>query len=396
MMHNLTCAFLCATLCTTAAFAQVTEENATATQSSTEATGTTPAAWVYVSSTPAGSSVSQIEAFVAAPNGKLTPMADSPFKENVSNMAVNGKYLFGTAGNGNSIDAYWMEGNGALTYSATTNTALPGDCNPLGPLFLDHTGATLYDMEFRGDDCLNNTFVSFTVNKPSGKVKNIGNSTASDWLSLPASFIGNNVFAYSASCLGDMYWGIYGFKRGSSGLLTEISLTAAPPKPPTGYFYCPSQAAADPANHVAISMQPVNQLTFDPDKPPQLASYTADSKGNLSTTSTSANMPPTAVVDVTDLGMSPSGLLLAVSGSGGLQVFHFNGPKPITHDTGLLTTAEVDQLFWDNQNHLYAIGRTSNKLWVFTVTPTSYVQAPGSPYTINAPIAIIVQPMPRY
>ncbi len=86
----------------------------------------------------------------------------------------------------------------------------------------------------------------------------------------------------------------------------------------------------------------------------------------------------------------------AVGGSGGLQIFHFNGASPITHYTGLLTTSEADHSFWDNQNHLYAAGHMSNKLRVFTVTPTSYIQAPGSPYTINAPIAIIVQPMPRY
>src|ERR1035437_9610618 len=243
MIRNLTIAFLGVTLCTAAASAQVTTESTTATQISSAAVATTPAAWVYVSSAPAGSSTSQIEGFVAAPNGTLTAIPGSPFKENVANLAVNGKYLFGTASNGNSIDAYWMEGNGALTFTATTNTALTGDCNSLGPLFLDHTGATLYDMEFRGAGCSNNAYVSFAVNKPTGGVKNIGN-TANNWLYLPASFIGNNIFAYSASCLGDMYWGMWGFQRSSRGLLTQANITAAPPKPPTGYFYCPSQAAA--------------------------------------------------------------------------------------------------------------------------------------------------------
>jgi hypothetical protein len=140
----------------------------------------------------------------------------------------------------------------------------------------------------------------------------------------------------------------------------------------------------------------VNQLNFNPDKPAQLATFTADASGNLSTTSTPANMPTTAVVSVTDLGMSPTGELLAVGGTGGLQVFHFNGASPITHFTGLLTTAEVDQFFWDNDNHLYAIGAAANKLWIFTVTPTGYSQAPGSPHTINAPGNIIIQPLPRY
>jgi hypothetical protein len=35
--------------------------------------------------------------------------------------------------------------------------------------------------------------------------------------------------------------------------------------------------------------------------------------------------------------MSPSGKLLAVAGTTGLQVFHFNGSNPIKPYTGLLT-----------------------------------------------------------
>ncbi len=81
-----------------------------------------------------------------------------------------------------------------------------------------------------------------------------------------------------------------------------------------------------------------------------------------------------------DLAMSPSGKLLAVGGTAGLQIFHFNGSDPITHYTGLLTTDDVSQFFWDNDNHLYAISQTSGKLFVFTVTPTNVSQAPGSPH----------------
>jgi hypothetical protein len=396
VIRNLSFAFVGATLCTAATLAQMTIERTNLNAESSTTAATSPAAWVYVSSTLRGGSVNEIEAFDAEPNGKLTVVPGSPFQENVTSMAVNGKYLFAVNSNGFDIDSYLLESDGALHFATTTNASQPGDCNSLGELVLDHTGATLYDMEFRGSGCANNTFESFAVNRPSGGLKDLGNSSANNWLYLPVSFTGNNVYAYTASCLGDMYWGIFGFQRGSNGLLTEIDSSGAPPTPPTGYFYCPSQAAADPTDHVAITMQPVNQSNFSPDKPPQLATYTADAKGNLSTTSTAGNMPTTAVVSVTDTGMSPSGKLFAVGGTGGLQIFHFNGASPITDYTGLLTTAEVDQFFWDNENHLYAIGTAANKLWVFTVTPTSYSQAPGSPYTINAPHSVIVQPLPRY
>jgi hypothetical protein len=90
--------------------------------------------------------------------------------------------------------------------------------------------------------------------------------------------------------------------------------------------------------------------------------------------------------------MAPSGKLLAVAGTGGLQVFHFNGAAPATKYTGLLTSSEVDEIGWDNSNHLYAIGNAANKLWVFTVTPSSYSLT--AQYTVNGPIGIVVLPPP--
>jgi hypothetical protein len=141
-------------------------------------------------------------------------------------------------------------------------------------------------------------------------------------------------------------------------------------------------------------MQPINQEDFLPDRPAQLATFKADGKGNLTTTSTRANMPETAVGIVTDMAMSPGGKFLAVSGKGGLQVFHFNGSDPVTHYTDLLTSDEIDQFFWDKEEHLYAISRTAGKLYVFSISTTGYRQAPGSPYTISLPRNIAVEPLP--
>ena len=103
-------------------------------------------------------------------------------------------------------------------------------------------------------------------------------------------------------------------------------------------------------------------------------------------------MPRTANQSVSDLAVSPSGKLLAVGGSNGLQVFHFNGGDPITHYTGLLVQGAIGQIAWDNHNHLYAISSKSSKLFVFTATPTSHHQAPGSPYAITNPWGIAVLP----
>jgi hypothetical protein len=382
---------LMAALCTQTALTQVqakyTDPEAAASSSST-------VAYIYVSSTPKNGNVSQIEAYAADKKGKLSVVPGSPFAADEESMAVNGLYLFGANNKTPNIDAYSIESNGALTYVASTNYAQrnPSDCGSAGPIFLDHTGASLYVMEYNGD-CSNNLYQSFAVQKHTGKLSNLGTRAVNDWLYLPATFIGNNVYAYSASCLGDMYWGIFGFHRTSGGLLHEIS-SASAPKPKQGDFYCPSLAAADPTNHVAITMQAVNGETFAPDGPAQLATYTATASGNLTTRSTLENMPAAAVGSINDINMSPSGKLLAVGGTSGLQIFHFNGAAPITKYTGRLTLDEIDQFFWDNDNHLYAISKPAGKLFVFTVTPTSVHEASGSPYSISQPQNIIVQPWP--
>ena len=112
---------------------------------------------------------------------------------------------------------------------------------------------------------------------------------------------------------------------------------------------------------------------------------------DLSTASTYTNLPSTAVFSVQTMRMAPSGKLLAVGRHQGLQLFNFTGTSQVTARTGLLTPAEVDQLTWDNSNHLYAISDLAGKLYVFTVTSTGVTPAPGSPYTITKPGRLIVQ-----
>jgi WD40 repeat protein len=363
-------------------------------QASAQITSASPVAFVYVSANPNNSSTNEISAFAAAPNGKLTPITGSPFADDVTSMAVNGKYLFASTRNGIYVAAFAIESDGALRWTHSTDVVEynQDDCGSSGPLFLDHTGASLYDMELDGNNCANNSYQSFAVNKFSGRLQNLGSGAAAIWFYLPATFIGNNVYAYTATCLYNMYWEISGFKRASDGRLNQININAPLPAAKPGDFWCPSQTAADPTNHVAITLQPVNASSFSPDGPAQLATFTADAAGNLHTTGNRANMPATSVGSVDAIGMSPSGKLLAVGGSAGLQVFHFNGASQLTHYTGLLITKPIDQFFWDNANHLYAISQSAGKLYVFTITPTSATQAAGSPYSIAHPQNIIVQP----
>jgi hypothetical protein len=135
----------------------------------------------------------------------------------------------------------------------------------------------------------------------------------------------------------------------------------------------------------------------------QLASYTAISNGDFNSSNTWENMP-TPLVYPTVLNMSPLGQLLAVGGNTtfsasngtqrpGLQVFHFNGENPITSYSGVLTTAPIDEIHWDNNNHLYALSNSTKKLYAYTVTSSSITAVPGSPYTIaSTPNTLAVVP----
>jgi hypothetical protein len=161
--------------------------------------------------------------------------------------------------------------------------------------------------------------------------------------------------------------------------------------------------ATDPTNHAAMTLQAVDGIDDDGATygPVVIATFTADANGNLKTTSTYKNMAVSAPGGGPTgspggaMRMSPSGKLLAVGGSG-LEVFHFNGGSPVTKYKTLLPGFTVSQILWDNSNHMYAIGTTSagaGKLYVYTVTPTSVTEAPGSPYSIASPGNIVVQPL---
>jgi hypothetical protein len=349
-----------------------------------------PVAFVYVSSNPSGNT-HQINAYTAASNGELTAVPGSPFPANVSEMAVNGKYLFGT--DGVYIYSFSIAANGALTQVASINVQQIDDgCGSASALFLDHTGTTLYDWDYDGNDCANNAYQSFSINQSTGQLTYLGgDSVGSEYFQGGMSFIGDNQYAYGSSCY-QFTPDLYGFQRESSGLLNYLNINPSMPDAPQGSFYCPTSSSADPNSNVAIAMVPLNDESWQPTGPYQFAVYTADSSGNLTTNSTYSNMPATAVQTVLDYWMSPAGNLLAVAGTGGAQVFHFNGSNPITHYTGLLTHQEIDQLLWDNVNHLYGIGRKANSLFVGTITPTRVSEAPGSPYTITNPVNIIVLP----
>jgi hypothetical protein len=181
------------------------------------------------------------------------------------------------------------------------------------------------------NDCANNAYQFFGVDGFTGGLNYLGvTATSMPEFEVPLSFTGNNQYAYGASCY-HWYQDIFGFVRNRDGSLTALTINPAMPAAQNGDLYCPYLAAADSANHVAVAVQALKNSSLQPSGAYQLAAYSADSSGNLSTTSTYRNMPKVAVASVTSVSGSASGKLLAVGGSGGLHVFHFNGSSPITH-----------------------------------------------------------------
>jgi hypothetical protein len=391
MFKLFTILFLSAALSAAPASAQMSPS----TDSQSNLSGGNPVAYVYVASYPGNKEPSVIVGYSANAKGALTPLPGSPFKQNVASMAVNGKYLMAvTNATPPDIDTLKIESNGALTYVTSTPCAQASNgCVVAGNLFFDHTGGDLYVMELDDDD--NDNTASFAVNESSGALNYLGDTITG---AFPGDytgtfFIGDNIYAYSTDQSGCMYYAVYGFQRESSGLLNSINTKFNQPTPPPGVrIYYPDLTVADNKSNLAFLEQPANPPGCA-SGPLQIAVYTADAKGNIHTKSTYKDMPATLIQSPFDMKMSPSGQLLAVAGHEGLQVFHFNGSRPVTHYTGLLTKESIGQMFWDNNNHLYAISNTAGKLLVFTITPTTHQQAQGSPYTVPGAQDIIVQPV---
>jgi hypothetical protein len=364
------------------AFSQITPETSTPVKATT---ASVPAAFVYVAST-----TGKIYEFSAASSGKLTAISGSPISATSGLMAVNGKYLF--APNGGNIDSYALASNGALKKVATINAAgydAGGDYGATAfSVGMDHTGSTLYSSIY---DINDDPFESFRVTTSNGQLIYTGQQATSRYsASYPLTFTGNNKFAYEA-----LDWiedtGIFGFQRNNDGSLTSLSQSEAwPVARPNDCFYT-DFAVADTTNHLAVAVHAVNECPFgNNDGNSQIATYTVDSQGNLSTSSTYSNMLVTPFTYVIWMTMAPSGKVLAVAGGAGMQLYHYNGASPVTKFTGMVATHQIDQMYFDNTNHLYALSKVDQKVYVYTLgnSGTTYI---GS-YSVPSAAYIIVQP----
>src|SRR5579875_1334859 len=110
---------LAAALCTAAALPQAWAQH-DAKVDAGQAASATPVAMIYVASNPSNSSNNEIVAWSADANGKLTAVPGSPFQADVTSMAVNGKYLFGSQRSGLAVEAWSIGSNGSLDFATST------------------------------------------------------------------------------------------------------------------------------------------------------------------------------------------------------------------------------------------------------------------------------------
>src|SRR6185369_7482087 len=119
------------------------------------------------------------------------------------------------------------------------------------------TGADLYVQEFDAD-CANTGVASFALKKQSGALRYLGVDITGVFPgdNNAASFVGNNVYAYTAVNSACMYYGIYGFRRRSKGLLVSGgALQNYPAAGQNSGRFVPELLAADPTTNLAILMQ---------------------------------------------------------------------------------------------------------------------------------------------
>jgi len=360
----------------------------------------TPVAYLYVPTS---------QGIYASSAGKLTVIKGSPFTQ-TTGLAIGstGKYFI-TLGL-NWLHSYAIESNGAIGKQVSAVNTLNyggGDCETYSPenlvfgtdgAVLDHAGQNVYVFINgnwdEGDGCA--AYQTFNIATNGALTFNNVDEWYTPAMQQPTGGLilnGTDKFGYAfiwnwGEYESPYYW-LTGFKLGTHGALEGSDFSETDPEPQPGYAYnqgcinCSSSMmgmAADSTNHLVFAITPYSVVTYDAGAT-QLASYTVDSKGNITSTNTWENMP--TVSNAGMMSISPAGNLLAFATGTGVQFYHFNGAKPITKFTGLIgTSGYVSRMSWDKSNHLYAINGQSGKLHIYNVTTTSAKEVSGSPYVI--------------
>jgi hypothetical protein len=388
--------------------------------STTIALAQNPVAYVYVGEDAVQTPYSPIYAYASSSSGKLTALKGSPFTkaENTGLMlGTNGSHFIfmgqGPNGGGgapyNYLYSFNVGSDGVLGQQVSViNTGLYSGTDCGGTTVeeargaeLDHTGQYIY--VYQCDNAVQTFKIAHTgaLNFQNVTVY----SNPSNISGGVPKIAGNNLYAYNTTLAKSPVFGntagLNLFAQESDGSLESRGQAAVTwPKLPTNYFAgfasdSPDfflQHFIDPkvlltndqTNHFAA------QLTLFKFTPPDtianegcaFASFTVGSSGGLTSTNTYDNMPQGNCGN--QMLLSPSGKIAVVNTyAGNLYFLHFNGSAPMTRFASVINkSGGFATIAWDNAGHLYALNALSGRLHVYTVTSTTVVEAPGSPYNL--------------
>jgi hypothetical protein len=371
---------------------------ATTSSTSTSTINTSlPVAYVYVSSS------HYIHAYKAWANGTYTSITGSPFPfAGIRKMSVTKKFLFGA--DGVNLVSYSIHSNGSISKLSSIKPGIyqSSACFQSSGLStqVDFSQATLYYLAC-SDGFNANAYLSFHI-QSDGSLQFLGGSggsisAATQGTPLVLTKMGGNAFAFDSYCNDETDQGVIQiFRRQSNGNLIFFGEDNHMPAAAPGSAFCMGPVAADASNHLAAAVFRIDSQPHDAGfifGPSFLASYTADSNGNLTTTSNVDNMPALPVAGnngANSISISPDGKYVAVGGSGnGFQVLHFNGGNPPSNFSPALLAGHYIQKFgWDKVHHLYVLsavnsqGTNTTYLSVFNVTSSGVQKVSGSPHYI--------------
>lgn len=364
----------------------------------TSGPSTRGAEFVYVSTAASNTGPYQIQGFVPASDGSLTTVPGSPFTmPGVNYLTGANSILIGT--DSYMLYSYTVHADGCLSLK---NSAVVGQGDPGNPsaaverLFLNPDNTNLYTFDY--DEAQEGFFASYKYNGNTGSVAPTG-ETAMNMMNNAGTiaFNSSGEYAITSDCSNSGY-GITEFQRGSDGALSTISVIPVATAAANGNNFCPWGAAADHSNHFVVAMSPCT-----PEEPCtpvgnwQLAVYSMDDAGKMTTASTPQNMPAASALYTTmapeAYEFSPDDRYFAIVNFTGFDVFAWDSGKAVLTHIAAINNSQgsctssgctgngFGNLAWDTRDHLYTwIG---NQLYVYAVSDSGVTQAPGSPYAVQ-------------
>lgn len=331
---------------------------------------------------------SNINGYGVSANGTLTAVTGSPYgNSTIGQIATNGADLYVINGDFVTLTTFGLDkSTGALTKGASQNSII-GNQNPqdqASTLALDHTGGDLYigEMDGSGDDGFN----IFSLSNPAAPMQiQWEGGSGQESFGPPLVFSPDNQFAYNGNCY-HLGWTIFEYQRAANGTLTLNNINgggASGPAVLDQNFPCPEAFAVSAQGFLAVAYN--DETGNGTTMPVMLTTYKINADGSLTavanskvTTASSLN-PNNSANPQVGIAFDPTGMLLAVAGSGGVQTFSMNAGgtlAPAAAATG--GTVQFQNVTWDKSNHIFATG--NGQLYVFNSTNGTLTQASGSPY----------------